>query len=123
MSQIAKQTTEKNQIIRWTKEEVDTFVTFLKAQKYSNIQQACELYAVSQYNIHNRTSDAISFKYYSTVRKHYEIFFMANSQGGVRNTKIVPRDTAPDYQPIEVIMKQLLDLDKEKRDKILAFFK
>lgn len=107
---------------RWSKEEIDTFVTFLKAQKYNNIKQACELYAVSKHNIHNRTPDAVCFKYYSNVRKHHEIFFMANSQGGVRNTKIVPRDTAPDFQPIEAIMKQLLELDKPKRDKILAFF-
>lgn len=109
--------------IPWSKNEELNFVKFMQDKSYSNIAEGIEKYCTSKLNIHKRSTQSVSQKYYKHIKQNHEIFVIANKHGGAKNTKYVPRDKTAQFLPIEVIMKQLLDLDKNARDRILNFFK
>ena len=108
--------------VLYTDEEDKVIADFIAKQSYKNLAQAFELFAVNALNVNNRSVKSLQQRYHNHLKHKHKMFVIANSGGGMDNVKYSPRDTIPNYKPIEVIMRQLLDIDPTQRQKILDFF-
>lgn len=114
-----------NNRLKWTREEVSIVVSVIK-QYPTNINYACE----EASKLINRTPHAILKYYYKILKKDPSLYMLTtgSKEGFSQNVKNQARDkedgtVKQNLQPFMIIMKELLDLSKDDRDKILAFFK
>ena len=109
-------------VIPWTEEEDLKIANYLKERNFKNLRKAFEDFANNPLNTNNRSWNSIAFRYYKHIKHNHDIFFTTSKFGSIRNTKIVARDQTPEYSPIEAVMRQLLDLDRRERTRVLEFF-
>ena len=114
-----------NSKIRWAREETAILVSLIK-QYPTNINYACE----EASKVIDRNKEACLKYYYKVLKKDPSLYMLTtgSKEGFSQNVKNQHRDkedgtVKQNLQPFMIIMKELLDLSKEDRDRILTFFK
>ena len=110
--------------VLYTDEEDKRIATYVSNNNYKNLAQALEMFANdSTLNLQNRSLLSLTQRYQRHIKKHHEMFILSNNKGGLSNVKYTPRESEAKYTPAEVIMKQMLELDREVRERVLNFFR
>lgn len=104
---------------RFTRQEDAIIVDFIKNKQYKNLQGAFRKLSV----IMNRKRASINTRYYRNLRHSYDMFQLVSGNTVLVNTKFVHEGKEADFKPFQYIVKQIMDLPKEDRDKVFAFFK
>lgn len=113
-------TNSKRKVIRYTQEEDNLIIETITKGKFVNLQQAFELLATK---MPGRSAAGISYRYQNYLKNNKPMFFTGNYNGVVQNRKVVKRDQKPDWKPFQSVVKQMLDMPKSERDKVMNFFK
>lgn len=109
---------------RYTKKEQDIIINEIKNYP-TNIKHACEKAALML----NRSYGATSFYYYNHLRKDPKVkaITCGSKQGFTQNVKNIMRDEdgnlpSQNLKHYMWLMKELLELDSDDRNRILGFF-
>jgi len=103
---------------RYTPEEDKFIADHIAKGSFSNLQEAFEDIATKL----GRTKDGIAFRYQMKIKDNHAMYFTGNAKGMMVNKKVVKRGTSPDFQPFQTIIRQMMDLPKAERIKIIKFF-
>lgn len=102
----------------WTPEE-DALLARKISESPNNISYACDQAALEL----NRTSQSVSQRYYSYLRKNSEpIHTLSSDKGFVNNIKNTRRPVEEDVDPMTIILENFSRLTRRQAKAILEIF-
>lgn len=104
--------------VRFTSEEDDTIIAYIRNGNFKNLAEAFDNLSIRL----NRKARNIKFRYYNALREKEDMFYMVSKDKVLVNTKYVHREKEAEFKPFQIIVKQILDLPRLERERVLAFF-